>query len=327
MQRWIPLLTLALVVQVAAAVALDLRGDRLATAAPGGPLVAADLKNADRLLIEGPLAADPAGKPLPRIELVRKDGHWQLPASFDAPAAAAKVNDLLARVAGLRRGLPVATSAGAAERFAVDPHRFERRIVASQGSRTLATLFVGTSPGLRRADARVDAEPAVYSVDLAAYELPTAADQWLDSALLQRAPASLASIEVASGQARPLRLERVAQGKDGQAAWRADGLDADRKLDATKARALADAIAHLEVDGVLGTQPRPEWHQDQPELTLTLKDTKGHATTWTLSKPASGDTHVLKASDRPWYLELKSWHAQPLLDAAAPGKLVVAAAH
>ncbi|HSN34685.1 MAG TPA: DUF4340 domain-containing protein [Ideonella sp.] len=326
MHRWIPLLAFALVLQVAAAVALDLRGDRLAAAAPGGPLVAADLKGADRLVIDGPLAADGAGKPLPRVELVRKDGRWQLPASFGAPADAAKVGDLLGRIAGLRRGLPVATSADAAERFAVDPHRYERRLVASHGAQALATLFIGTSPGLRRADARVADQPSVYSVDLAAYELPTGADEWLDTRLLHRDAASLASIEVAAGDAKPLVLERVAQAADGHAAWRADGLDDGRRLDASKAAALADAIANLKVDRVLGTAARAEWQQDRPELTLTLKDAKGQATTWTLSKARSGDTHVLKASDRPWYLELKSWNAQPLLDAAARDKLLVAAA-
>src|SRR5262249_14375179 len=100
-------------------------------------------------------------------------------------------------------------------------------------------------------------------------------------------------------------------------AWSAEGLTAGERLDPAKADALVQAIADLHVDGVLGTQPQPDWLQDPPLLRVTITDGADKPVTWTIVKAKAGDTHILKASDRPWYFELKSWDAQPLLDAAA----------
>src|SRR5262249_56913973 len=109
-------------------------------------------------------------------------------------------------------------------------------------------------------------------------------------------------------------------------AWSAEGLASGERLDPAKADALVQAIANLHVDGVLGTQPQPEWQQDPPRLRVTLTDGTDKPVTWTIVKAKTGDTNILKASDRPWDFELKSWAAQPLLDAAAREKLVVASA-
>jgi hypothetical protein len=93
-------------------------------------------------------------------------------------------------------------------------------------------------------------------------------------------------------------------------------------------------MAGIKVNAVLGTAARPEWQT--PELTLSFKGTQGAASTWTIYKQPSKEpgkdpikeveTYVLKASDRPWYLEVKAWNGRPLLDVATPDQLVVAAA-
>jgi hypothetical protein len=100
--------------------------------------------------------------------------------------------------------------------------------------------------------------------------------------------------------------------------WEIDG----KRVDDGRAQALAASIANLRIDAVLGTQPLPDWQQDRPQLHMTLKDAQDQAVTWALSKPKTGDSYVLKASDRPWYFELKEWAAKPLLDAAARDALM-----
>lgn len=348
MQRWIYILAVFLGVQVLLAGGLMLRGDRLAPATADTPLVAADLKDVDRLAIDGPVspqAAAAKANEAARIELVKRDGAWVMPAYFDAPADTKKIDAVVKQLADARRGLPVATTAQALDRFKVGEHDYERRIVASRGDKPLATVYLASAPGARKANARTAQDKAVYSVEMATYELPTGATEWLDRALLQHEASKVTSIEVSEGGKPALvlrRVEPVADRKDTPRSddntaeqkgpgndpplpaptWSAAASSGVRHVDQARAAALVEAIANLRVDGVLGTQPRPEWQQEPPRLRLTITGTGAAAVTWTVTKPKAGDVHVLKASDRPWYFELKSWDAQPLLDAAATDKLV-----
>jgi len=174
------LLAVVLVLQLALALLLFLRRDPLAGSTSVTLLLPPDVvRNADHVVIEAKSAAQPAtsGDAVPggatRLELVKKNGAWVLPASFDAPAAGAKVSALLDRLSGLKRGLPIATSEAALKRFKLVDADFERRLVLSAGDKALATIYFGSSPGPRKSDARLSSDKAVYSVDLPTYELPT----------------------------------------------------------------------------------------------------------------------------------------------------------
>jgi hypothetical protein len=245
--------------------------------------------------------------------------------------------------------------------------------VVSHGDKALATVYLGSAPGGRKANARTADDRVVYNVDLATYDLPNTSADWLDKALLQRDASLLTRIEVAEagkpvvtlhrpappsskeaaendggggdkkGEAKAEAKGETSAGAQGEAksdakgeaksasdsaaqrAWSADGLNGSERLDPAKADALARTIANLRIDNVLGTQPQPDWQQEPPQLRLTLTDANDKSVTWTIVKPKTGDSHVLKASDKPWYFELKSWDAQPLLDAAAHDKLVTLA--
>lgn len=305
-QRTIGILSGLLALQLALAALLGLRSDRLAPAAQEVALIGAELKEADRLTIDGPAPAASAA----RVELVRRDGSWRLPGYHDAPADGPRVQELLDRLAGLKRGLPVATSEAALERFKVGERDYERRLVAGRGGTDLATLYVGISPGLRQAHARSAGDRAVYSVALAAYELPTGAADWLDRGLLKRDTAALQAIDVAQAGQPAFALKRVADAAASAPAaahWQLDG----RRVDDAKAKALLDAIGGLRVDGIAGTQPPA----GTPALTLVLHDAQGQ-TSWTLTKAPAADDYLLRTSDRPWTFELKAWSARPLLEAA-----------
>jgi hypothetical protein len=328
MKRWIPLLAGLLVVQAALAVALEWRTDRLAPQRVDAKLVAADLKDIDRLSIAGPASPDAAASAAAPVslDLVKQGGRWRIPGYFDTPADAPKIEALVERVAKLQRGLPIATTSGALDRFEVADHRYERRIAFDAGGKTLATLYIGSAAGPRKSDARTDRDQAVYAVELSAYDVPTGGSEWLDTGLYEPGAKQLAGIAVTAAGKPAITLTRKsapASAASGAATWQAQGLPAGASLDKTRADALAAAIANLKVDSILGKSAVPDWQQDAPELTLTVTDAQGKAVTWTLSKRKSGDTHVLKASDQPWYAELQPYHAQPLLDAAAPDRLVM----
>lgn len=341
MRRWIPILAIVLGLQVVLAIALGVRGDRLAPAHSDAALVAADLKTVDRVVLDGPVKseapADAASAPAPgRVEIVKRDGHWVLPGYHDAPADAARLQALLDRLTSTPRGFPVAKTPDARERFKVADKDYERRLVASVGDKPAAIVYVGAAQGLRKSTARTAQDDVVYAVDLPIQDLATTPSEWLDAGLLKLDAAGLTEIVLAAKDRPPLTLTRaVNKDKPQEAAtWQGSGMPADKRVDPKLATALTDAMAGIKVNAVLGTEARPEWQT--PELTLNFKGAQGAASSWTIYKQPTRDTgkdavkemetYVLKASGHPWYLEVKGWNGRPLLDVATPDQLVVAAA-
>ncbi|HEX4023175.1 MAG TPA: DUF4340 domain-containing protein [Steroidobacteraceae bacterium] len=350
MPRTIPLLVVILAVQLGLAALLAVRRNPLAATTPQTPLIGASVENADHILIEGMPAAG-AGADSARVELARKNGEWILPKYFGAPADKFKLNSVLDELAGLKRGLPIATSSAALKRFKLLDGDFERRLVLDSGGKTLSTVYFGSSAGVRRTDARTSAQHAVYTVELATYELPTQNSDWLDANLLQRDPTSLTELDVTGAASQPaLKLVRqptapapataatptaaaaaaapAPSGPGAPANWTDSALAAGQQIDSAHARTLAQTVAELHVDGILGLQDQPQWQQQHPVLTLGIRDSKhaGQLATWTISKPSSGDYYVLKASSQPYYFQLSSSNGKQLLDASAPAQLLVSTA-
>jgi hypothetical protein len=339
MRRGMTTLAVVLVLQLGLALLLFMRRDPLAGVTSVTLLIPPDaVQNADHLVIEakggtkasggGPAAPDgaPASEPT-RLELVRKNGAWVLPASFDAPAEGAKVSSLLDRLAALKRGLPIATSEAALKRFKVMDGDFERRLVLSAGDKVLATVYFGSSPGLRKSHARLSPDKAVYSVDLPTYELPTDGGAWLSGELLRSDADKLAEIDLANGAATGLVSGRVqlvrTRGTDKQPdTWADPALSGEQHVDGAHVDSLLQQIRQLHVDAVLGTAPKPEWQQDHPVLSVTLKDEKSHAVDWTLSKPQSGEFYVLKSSSQPWFFSVSAAVGKQLSDASARDSLI-----
>ena len=54
-----------------------------------------------------------------------------------------------------------------------------------QGDSTVATLYFGTSPGLRQVHARSKTDKAVYTTNFATYEAPVKAADWEDKHVLE----------------------------------------------------------------------------------------------------------------------------------------------
>ncbi len=343
MRRSITPLIVVLLLQMVLAGGLLLRRDPLAGARTDTPLLQPDVtRSADQIVIEAkpaPAAAAPvdaggassgagAGAPAApesaRIVLRKKQGTWVLPDAYDAPADAAKVSSLLDRLAQLKRGLPIATSEAALKRFKLVDSNFERRLVLSAGGKTLGTVYFGSSPGLRKSDARTGGERAVYAVDLPTYELPTDVSAWLSTDLLKSDAGKLAEIDVAGGSRDSFQLVRQ-KGSDKQPdSWSDPALKGDQRIDSAHAESLAEQVAALHVDAVLGTAAKPEWQQDHPLRTLTLRDDKSQSAQWAISKPANGDFYVLKSSSQPWFFSISASAGKELVDASGRDALIVA---
>jgi len=160
-------------VQVVLAVVL-FNAQNTQSVAQNEPLLAFDRAALDKIEIIAP-----DGK----IDLQKKDGHWQLGEGL--PVLETRMEDLLNELSGLRSGWAVATSSDAAKRFEVTDEKFRRKIHVHQGGKEVGSLILGTSPTFRHAHVRKPNASEIYSVKLDEFSLPVERDGWMDNQLLQ----------------------------------------------------------------------------------------------------------------------------------------------
>ncbi len=315
--KWLGVL---LAVQILMAVGLNLSTLWPVTQPGAAPLLAVSQNQINRIVLEGPEHT--------KVVLVKEGETWTLPELEKFPADSNRVNVMLERVITSKTGAPIATTAGAKTRFKVSDEVFERRMTLAQHDKTLGTLYLGSSPGLRRSYVRAGGEDAIFSLELAAYEVPVQLADWEDKTILRLPKNDITALEVAG-----LRLEQSAQpasspqGKqtDDQPhpavsplAWEAKGLEAGRHLElkSDAVDKLARLLADLTFDKVLGREVNREYGLEKPSLTITLTRKTGDAMTYLLGKNPKKEEYTLKLSNRPEYFRLSSYQATALLEAA-----------
>lgn len=316
MEKRIKLLAGLLGAQLLLALGLGLSGPELSARSEGAALIEVAMEEIDRITLEAPDQA--------KVVLAKKDGTWRLPDAGDFPADVSRVEQLLNKLIGLKTGAPVATTAGARERFRVRGDDFERRITLAHGDDTLATLYLGTSPGRGRIHARADGDDAIHAVTFAAYDAAVKTAEWEDKAVLQTPKAEIQAIKVAG-----LRLERSGQtantGPDSKAgdktrasgspAWVAEALEEGKVLKPEAADKLAGLLANLRIGEVLGREAKPAYGLDKPLLEVTLARKDSSTVVYRLGKEAEKDDYILKASTRPEYFRVPAYTANPLIEA------------
>lgn len=331
MQRTLTILAALLAAQLLLAGGLALTGTGLGGHGASAVLVSIEKDKIDRLTVEGPDKKPP-------VTLVKAGDRWRLPDSGDFPADAGKVTQLLGRLGELKQGAPVATTAGARERFRVQDDAFERRITLGAGGRTVATLYLGTAQGPHRSFARAGDGSAIYEVDLSAYDAPFRPEDWEDLSVLQLPLAQVDAIDVAglhlqrSTSAVPAAPAGTEGGEASQGAagerrpWIVSGVAKGETLKPDSADRLASLIAQLRVGAVLGRDEQPAYGLKQPALALTLERSGGAKVDYAFGKPEPDGDYVLKVSTRPEYFRVPSYVAKPIIEAAARTALVGSAA-
>lgn len=301
MKIWIGILSGLLVVQLALALGLNLTGADYAAFEPSEPLLAFEPEAVDALRIEDGEGA---------VELVRREGAWVL-AGLDAfPADQAAVDRLLDRLAGLQKGWPVATTAGALERFKVAEDAYERRIELAAAGTPAGVLYLGTSPGLRKTHVRPDGEAAVYAAAIDTWDAGAAPSDWIDKGILTLDEAAITRIELPG-----LTLER-----DGEE-LRVAGLGEGEQADAAAVRTLVNRLANLRIQSVL-EEDTNDTEGDPAKITVGRSE--GEPLTYRLWKMPEGSDYLLKRSDLDHRLVIAGFSAEPLVKASR-GELVQSA--
>ncbi|MGD2073401.1 MAG: DUF4340 domain-containing protein [Gammaproteobacteria bacterium] len=321
MQKTIAMLAVLLVAQLALAVGMSLTGPELSASRPDTPLVGLGGRTVDRITIEG---SDDQ-----KLVLVRQPDGWVLPGMDDFPADDTKVGRLLDQLEGLKRGLAVATTEGAQKRFKVSEESFERRVTLAKSDETLATLYFGTSPGMRQVHARTSNDDAVYTAGFGLYDAPAKAEDWEDKGVLKLPSEQIASITLGE-----LTLTRAPVTEDGnpsqdeaaetsgEAVWHAESLQEGETVSQEDADALAQKLASLTIGSVLGQEASAGYGLEAPVLALSVKRQDGETIEYRLGERDAENDYVLKVSSRPEYFRVPGYTAKPLIEAAARERLL-----
>jgi hypothetical protein len=260
------------------------------------PLLAFDPAKVDRIEI----AENSANS----VALVKEDGKWVIPSSAGFPADAAKVSGLLAKLAGLKKGWPVATSAEAAKRFKVSDDAFERRVVLKSGGGTVGELLLGTSPNFKSVSVRAAGDGNVYSVAFAAYEAGARGEEWQDRGLLNIQQDQIASIAIGD-----VLLER----KDGK--YVLPGLAAGQKQDETATYRLAGALTYPVFEAVVGKGAEAQAKVSPPDIEITVKRTSGEPIVLKYKKEAASGAYLFTSSANGFLFRASEATMEPIAKA------------
>jgi hypothetical protein len=292
-------LAVLLVVQAGVAAALMISGPDYGAIQPETPIVAFDRQAVDRLVITGENGAS--------VTLAKRNGAWVLPDAADAPVAEDKVAKLLDRIAGLKKGWPVATSTDEAKRFAVADDDYKHRIAFYQGETRDAVLYVGTSPSFRSAHVRAEGDDETFNVGLVVYDIGDEPSDWVDKSLLKLNKDDIAMITFPDAT--------VTRGDEGFAV---DGLADGAAVDTDKLEGIVDRLADLTYDTVLGAKDAVEASDGAP-FALTVKKAEGEPTVYTFVKEKDGDDFVLTTSASPFAFRVQKWQVDKLREATRDG--------
>lgn len=170
MTRTIRILAMVLAVQVVLAAFILLNRGGLETRPANEALLAFETAQIDRMLVKDAEKAE--------AELRKQDGKWVLPGASNAEADADKITQVLDKLHGLQRGLPVATSGADFQRFKVAEDGFERHVQLYQGDKLMADLYLGNGAGVNRSYARLASDKVIYTAGIGTYDLPGKAESW-----------------------------------------------------------------------------------------------------------------------------------------------------
>jgi hypothetical protein len=295
MKKWMSILSVLLIVQLAVALAVNLTVEDYGAFETEEKLLALSDAELDGLLIQDGESS---------VVLSRRDGKWVLPDRGDFPAEQQAVTDLLDKLSTLEKGWPVATTGGAAQRFKVDEAAFERKLTLMSGEEQLAVLFVGTSPGFRKVHVRPAGEDAVYAASFNTWEAGASADDWIDKQVLVFEEKDVTLLEMPD-----FSLQREGE------AHEVKELGKDEETSDEEARKLLRSLAGLRIESVLGLEANPELMQDAPEIEVKVSRKDGKDLTYRFFKPEEEADYVLKRSDLDHFLKISELTMKPIKEA------------
>lgn len=273
--------TLSFALAIQLAIIVVVMAARAGAVAEPEPFLSFDAQSVDSLSV-----ANADGS----VDLVKSGDAWQLPDGV--PADADKVQEVLDKLDDVSGIWPVASSASTAERFEVTEDNHQRHLQLRAGDETLADIYLGTSPGYRKAHARHSDDDDIYAIGFSNYEAGVNASDWLDKSLLRP-----------TGDIATLKREGAFElSKEESGNWvSADGA----VLDQAKVETLAGRFSGLSVLGVSEAELPSE-----PTATFAIGDDDG-TLAFTLYR-MEDDDYAGASGRMPGVYELSSYIAEQM---------------
>ena len=296
MRRLTFILAGVLAVQLALAAGLWFGGSDYALFRAKDPLLAFDPRTVDRMEIDESGANS--------VTLAASNGSWVVPPMADFPADGAKVTALLAKLADLKKGWPVATSSEAAQRFKVAEETHERRIVLRSGDKTLGVFLFGTSPSFRQVHARTSGNDKIYNVAFANYDAGTRGEDWMNRDLLSIGNDKIAGIAIGD-----VTLDR----KDGK--YQVAGLGEGEQQKESEVWKLVGSVTTPTFEAVQGNGSEALAKVEQPDIQVSVKQTDGTTVLLKYKKDPAGGAYFFASSASEYLFRVDEGRIQPIIKA------------
>ena len=295
MKKWIFVLSGLLAAQLVLAIIFNLTGEEYGTFQSQEKLL-----SFDKQAVTGLQIVDSTDS----MQIEKQEDKWLLPNSGNFPASLRKVEQLLDTLAALEKGWPVARTRGAAQRFTVDKEQFERKLILVSDDESQTTLYVGSSPGIRKVYVRPGDTDEIFAVDFNIWEANARTEDWIDTDILALDQSSVQRIEMPG---------IIMQRQDGT--LQVMNLDENEQTNVDESSALLGKLTGLRIQSLLGTEMEPEYRQDEPALEIRMTTEGGEVLDYRFSKPQDASYYVLKRSDLNFYFEVAEDTVNPVREA------------
>jgi Domain of unknown function (DUF4340) len=298
MKRFTLILSGVLALQFVLAFLLTMGGSDYAAFKAQQPLLAFDKDKVDQIAIDESGANS--------VTLKKQDGKWIIPSLAGFPANQDLVTKLVDKLAGLKKGWPVATTSEAADRYKVTEKNHERRIVLKNGDQELAELLIGTSPTYREVHARPGGDGPVYNVGMAAYDAGSRGEEWMNRDYLQIPEDKIASVSVG---------DVVLEHKDKDNKFVLEGLKPDEKPKETAISQLAGSASNPGFDVVEGKGKDALAKAEPADIQMTVKPKGGDPIVYRFKKEASGGAYLFTSSAHDYLFRVAEATVSPIVKA------------
>lgn len=261
-----------LILQIVLASAIYLNNSSAGNSFEPAPLMAVDRSAVNKIIVRSHDSEV--------IMLKTKDG-WILPGLDGLPVDKARLDGALNTLAALKTGWPVTTTENSHERFGVAEDDYQRKISLYQADKLAAELYIGTSPGFRKAHVRPVGDVKVYALAINSYDFPDRNQDWLRQDLL-----SVKDITAINGPDYAL----VKQGAHWQFADPAEPGES-AAINSDKVAELIEALNSLRVSGV--AMKVPDFTSDK----VIVLDAKGKQD-WQFQLLKQDNNYFVKRNDR-----------------------------
>ena len=292
MKKWTVILCGMLVVQLVLAVVTHLSGEEYGAFKAEKKLLVFDVDTVDHLQIDDGTN---------NVTLIKQAENWVLPEHNDFLADQRNVAQLLDKLVTMEKGWPVATTPGAARRFKVAEDEFESKLTLLAENESLAQLYIGTSPGLRKTHARNAGSDEVFAVVFNAWEASANSDDWIDKNILTFAAEDLMQVEMP---------DFILQREDDE--LQLTDLADQEEINRQETHMLANSLSGLQIDSLLDDEGKSEDLPDDADFTLKVTLGPDETLTYHFFKLNEEAYYLLKRSDFDDYLKIAEFHVNAL---------------